>query len=198
MARRKRLTRSFYGRPTLDVARDLLGKHVVYLSADGRLSAKIVEVEAYIGQGDPACHAARGRTGRNAVMFGKPGFSYIYFVYGMYHCLNFVTEREGFPAAVLLRAAEPVDGLALMQRNSPGQGGERILSGPGKYCRAFGLTTEQSGLDLTARALCIEDHGESVAHVTATNRVGIRTGTELAWRFYDADSTAVSRRSKTT
>jgi DNA-3-methyladenine glycosylase len=194
MSRPKRLNRSFYDRPTLEVARDLLGKHVAYESADGRLSARIVEVEAYIGQDDPACHAARGRTSRNAVMFGKPGFSYIYFVYGMYHCLNFVTEREGFPAAVLLRAAEPVDGLAIMECNSPGHAPQSILSGPGKFCRAFGLTASQSGLDLTASALGVEDHSEAVAEVATARRVGIRQGTELVWRFYDAASAAVSRR----
>jgi DNA-3-methyladenine glycosylase len=194
MSRRKKLNRSFYDRPTLDVARDLLGKHVVYMTTEGRLSGRIVEVEAYVGQDDPACHASRGRTRRNAVMFGPPGFGYIYFVYGMYHCMNVVTEREGFPAAVLLRAAEPVDGLATMPNTSPKQNRAKLLSGPGKLCRAFGLTTGQSGLDLTGKVLWVEDHAESVANVVAAKRVGIRVGTDLLWRLYDGDSAAVSRR----
>ncbi|UCE23194.1 MAG: DNA-3-methyladenine glycosylase, partial [Candidatus Zixiibacteriota bacterium] len=111
---RKKLPRSFYNRPTIEVARDLIGKYIVYASTAGLMSARIAEVEAYIGKDDPACHAARGKTRRNAVMFGKPGFTYIYFIYGMYHCLNFVTEKEGHPAAVLLRAAEPCEGIDIM------------------------------------------------------------------------------------
>ena len=120
-ARNHKLSRSFYSRPTLAVAADLVGKFLVYHSPTGRLSARIVEVEAYIGRDDPACHAARGMTDRNAVMFGLPGFAYIYFIYGMYHCLNFVTEPEGSPAAVLLRAAEPQEGQDIMTRLSPGK-----------------------------------------------------------------------------
>jgi DNA-3-methyladenine glycosylase len=195
MARRcRKLTRSFYDRPTLEVARDLLGKTVVYASTVGRLAARIVEVEAYIGQGDPACHAARGRTDRNAVMFGPPGFSYVYFIYGMYYCLNFVTERKGFPAAVLLRAAEPVDGVDVLRRPSSKQPAARILSGPGKFCRAFGLTNEHSGLSLTGSTLFLEDRGEEAGAVVAAPRIGVREAADLPWRFYVESSPAVSRR----
>ena len=191
--RNKKLPRSFYNRPTLDVAADLIGKFVVYNPPEGRLSAKIVEVEAYIGRDDPACHAARGKTKRNAVMFGKPGFSYIYFIYGMYHCLNFVTEKEGQAAAVLLRAAEPEDGIEIMRLNSPRQKGHRILSGPGKFCRSFGLTREHNGLDLTGGVLYLEDRAVEVSNVIRTPRIGINHGTELHWRFCDSGSKAISR-----
>ena len=190
---RKKLPRSFYNRPTIEVARDLIGKYIVYNSPGGKMSARIVEVEAYIGQDDPACHAARGKTRRNAVMFGKPGFSYIYFIYGMYHCLNFVTEKEGQAAAVLLRAAEPCEGIEIMMPQSPNQKEYRLLSGPGKFCRAFGLTREQNGLDLTGNLLYLEDRRTGSVNVGQTPRIGINHGTELLWRFYDTDSDAVSR-----
>ncbi len=190
----RRLTRSFYDRPTLEVAGDLIGNQIVYESPKGRLSARIVEVEAYIGQDDPACHAARGKTERNAVMFGPPGFAYLYFVYGMYHCLNFVTEQAGFPAAVLLRAAEPVDGLDLMRANSPGQPDFRLLSGPGKFCRSFGLTREQNGLDLTGSEIYLEGDSSTTTNIEQSSRIGIKVGTELLWRCYDADSPALSKR----
>jgi len=191
----KRLPRSFYDRPTVDVAHDLLGKSIVFRSEEGILSARIVEVEAYVGQDDPACHAARGRTMRNQIMFGKPGFSYIYFIYGMYYCLNFVTEREGFGAAVLIRAAEPKQGLEIMRRNSPGEQRKgKILSGPGKLCRSFGLTRDHNGLDLTGRNLFVESRGEAEPKIKSAARIGIKTGTNRLWRFYDADSSAVSKR----
>jgi DNA-3-methyladenine glycosylase len=189
----RKLARSFYSRPTLEVARDLLGKRIIYDAPDGRLSARIVEVEAYVGQDDPACHAARGLTERNAVMFGKPGFSYIYFIYGMYNCFNIVTERHGFPAAVLLRAAEPLEGVERMLASGKNQRKSNVLSGPGKFCRAFGLTREHSGADLTGGMLFLSDSDEAPAKVVVTTRVGITVGQELPWRFYDADSKAVSR-----
>ncbi len=189
----KKLPRAFYGRPTLKVAADLIGKYIVYNSPDGTMSARIVEVEAYIGQGDPACHAARGKTKRNAVMFGKPGFTYVYFIYGMYYCINFVTEKEGQPAAVLLRAAEPSEGIDLMKKHSPRQKEHRLLSGPGKFCKAFGLTRTHNGLDLTGDTIYLEDRNIGAAQIITTPRIGINHATELPWRFYDADSAAVSR-----
>lgn len=189
----RKLAHSFYARPTLEVATELIGKYIVYHSAQGKLSAKIVEVEAYIGQDDPACHAARGRTRRNAVMFGPPGFTYVYFVYGMYYCLNFVTEPEGFPAAVLLRAAEPEEGNEIMSRLSPGNSGCDLLNGPGKFCRSFGLTREQNGLDLTGNRIYLEDRLIVVTQVEQSTRIGVKNGSDRQWRFYDRDSKAVSR-----
>src|SRR5947209_20250658 len=127
----RRLPRSFYARPTAQVARDLLGKTLVYDGPAGRRAARIVEVEAYLGSEDPASHAYRGPTLRTAPMFGPPGRSYVYFVYGMYHCVNVVAERAGVAGAVLLRGAEPVEGTG----DDP-----RALAGPGKLARALGLT----------------------------------------------------------
>ncbi len=188
-----KLSRSFYSRPTLEVAPDLLGKYITFRSPHGTLSARLVEVEAYIGQGDPACHAARGRTERNFVMFGPPGFSYVYFIYGMYYCLNFVTEPEGRPAAVLLRAAEPKDGFDNVNTHAAVPKMHTVLNGPGKFCRAFGLTREHNNIDLTGDTLYLEDRNEDVPHVVQTERVGIRVGTKHPWRFYDGDSRSVSK-----
>jgi len=188
----RKLTRSFYHRPTLDVARGLLGKTIHYASKQGNLAARIVEVEAYIGEDDPACHAAPGPTARNRVMYGRPGFSYIYFIYGMYHCFNIVTERKGFPAAVLLRAAEPVDGLEIMRARSPRSRPATVLSGPGKFCRAFGLTTRHSGVDLTGNMIYLKDCPGSPGDIAVTRRVGINRGADLPYRFLLADSAALS------
>lgn len=189
----KRLSRSFYDRPTLEVARDLLGCGITFESAQGRLSARIVEVEAYIGRNDPACHASAGKTARTAPMFGKPGHAYIYFIYGMYYCLNFVTESEGHPAAVLLRAAEPTDGLDIMRANAAQQPDHRLLAGPGKFCKAFGLTTEQNGWDLTKSGLYLTECREPVRNVATSPRIGISKATRREWRFFDADSRSVSK-----
>jgi len=194
IAKFHKLIRPFYARPTLEVAPELIGKYIVYHSPLGKLSAKIVEVEAYIGEKDPACHAARGRTPRNYVMFGPPGFAYIYFVYGMYHCLNFVTEPEGFPAAVLVRAAEPDEGEQIMRRLSPGNERNELLNGPGKFCRSFGLTRDQNGLDLTGHRLYLEHRFAVVANIKQTERIGIKVGHERPWRFYDKNSKAVSKK----
>lgn len=159
-----RLTRDFFNRPTLEVARDLLGKHLVFGDREGR----ITEVEAYIGDGsDPACHAHRGKTERNQVMFGPPGHSYVYFIYGMYHCLNFVTEPEGVAAAVLIRGLD----------------GEK-LDGPGKLCREFNITKNHNGIDLCEdENFYVEDRGESPSEIEATPRIGIKEGKDLLWRF---------------
>jgi DNA-3-methyladenine glycosylase len=197
LAKARKLTRSFYHRETLVVARELIGKYIVYQTARGRLSARIVEVEAYIGEEDPACHAACGPTDRNRLMYGKPGVAYIYFIYGMYHCLNFVTERDGFPAAVLLRAAEPVEGVDHMRSGLSQQSEHALLSGPGKFCRGFGLSRKQNGLDLTRAELYLEDRYEAPPRVGTSKRIGIRRGAERPWRFFDADSVAVSNRART-
>jgi len=184
-----KLTRKFYERPTLDVAADILGKHIVFKSPSGELNARIVEVEAYIGTDDPACHAARGMTKRNAVMFGPGGYAYVYFIYGMYHCLNVVTEPEGSAAALLVRAAEPLHGFS---SESVRKKGALPLGGPGKLCREFGITRAHNGLDLTGEVLYLEDCGRHVKNVTRSRRIGIKVGEDRLWRFCDADSPALS------
>ncbi len=172
----------------------MLGKYLVYNSPAGRMSARIVEIEAYIGQDDPACHAARGKTDRNAPMFGPGGFSYVYFIYGMYNCLNFVTEKRKHPAALLLRAAEPKEGIDLMRLNSPRiRATNELLNGPGKLCRSFGLTTVHTALDLTGNQLYLEDRNEPSVSFGYSPRIGIRVGADLPWRFFDSDSKALSR-----
>ena len=188
-----KLPRAFFERPTLEVAPDILGKYLVYHSPEGKLSARIVEVEAYIGRDDPACHASKGLTPRTRPMFGPAGFTYVYFVYGMYYCLNLVTEPEGTPAALLVRAAEPDEGQSVMGRNSPGKDGTELLSGPGKLCRSFGLTADQNSLDLAGDTIYIEDRQCKVENVGQSRRVGIRVGVDRPWRFFDVDSQAVSR-----
>ena len=133
------LQQDFFARPTLTVAQELLGK-VLVRDIDGqRLSGRIVETEAYIGPDDTACHASKGRTPRTEVMFGPGGFAYVYFIYGMYHMLNFITEQEDFPAAVLIRAIEPLEGVEHMRthRNNP-MPEANLTNGPGKLCQALG------------------------------------------------------------
>jgi DNA-3-methyladenine glycosylase len=169
------------------VARDLLGKVLLYDGPAGRRAARIVEVEAYLGSRDPASHAYRGPTPRTAPMFGPPGRSYVYFVYGMYHCLNVVTERAGIAGAVLLRGGEPLEGIGEEQR---------ALAGPGKLARAFGLTTAQTNMDLVRSALCVRDAPPVPARdVVRAARIGLgaHATTAKPWRFYVRGSEGVSR-----
>ena len=160
-----RLTRKFFAQPTLKAAQKRLGQRIVF----GKQSGIITETEAYIGEDDPACHACRGITPRTRVMFGPPGHSYIYLIYGMYHCLNFVTEQEGFPAAVLIRGIIGDDGVH--------------YDGPGKLCRYFGLTKEQNGIDLVTDKNFYIEKTNQTPKFESTPRIGIRVGTDKLWRF---------------
>ncbi len=195
------LPRAFYDRATLAVARDLLGTLLVRRSADGVAAGVIVETEAYIGESDPACHAASGLTPRNAPLYGDPGLAYVYFTYGM-HCLfNAVAERRGFPAAVLVRALEPVDGEALMRRRRgrPSLPAHELCRGPGNLARALGITLADNRTDLTraparGAGLWIEDRGIEIAEVAWSPRIGIRVGLDRAWRCFVRGSGAVSGR----
>lgn len=174
--RGRRLPRSFFARPTLVVARELLGKSLAF---DGR-AARIVEVEAYIG-GEAASHARSGLTRRNFPMFGPPGFTYVYRIYGMYDCLNLSTEPEGTGAAILVRGAEPLEGFA---------GGVR-LAGPGLLCAAFGITTAHTNLDLTRGPIRVLDAPPLPPRLVGrSHRINVYD--ERPWRFYVRGSSGVS------
>ena len=182
-----RLPREFYSRSALVVARELLGKTLV-LAEDGvRRAGRIVETEAYIGEHDLACHAAKGRTLRTDVMFGPPGHAYVYFIYGMYHCFNVVTRPEGVAAAVLVRALEPLEGLPPHTR----------LNGPGKLCRAMGITLAHNREDLLGDRLFVEDGAKvSPRRMARGPRIGVDyagTWAEKPYRFWIRDNPHVSR-----
>jgi DNA-3-methyladenine glycosylase len=205
------LPRRFYARPTVEVAHDLLGKLLVRRTAGGATRlCRIVEVEAYLGERDAASHARRGPTPRAAIMFGPPGFLYVYLVYGMHHCMNVVTETDGVAGAVLLRAAAPAeaDGTA---RRAPAEAdgtahralaeadgrARRALAGPGKLCAALGITRRDNGLDLVARTgLYLADDGAPPPRRASSARIGVEYAG--AWaarklRFFVAGSAYVSR-----
>ena len=184
------LSRDFYDRPTLRVARDLLGARLVRIVKGRRISGLITETEAYIGEQDLACHAKAGRTPRTEVMYGKPGHAYVYFTYGNHWMLNVVTEREGFPAAVLIRAIQPLEGAQIMARRRNG----RDTHGPGKLTQALGIARGQNGADLTdpTSGLWIESGSRVVdSRVTRGARVGLNTVPEpwksKPWRFLVRD-----------
>jgi DNA-3-methyladenine glycosylase len=188
-----RLPRSFYARPTLAVARELLGQRLVHMVAGRRLAGLITETEAYIGQDDLACHARFGRTPRSEVMFGPPGHAYVYFTYGMHWMLNLVTEPKGFPAAVLIRGLLPEEGLdeMLARRTARGAGQARGLAdGPGKLAQALGIDGQMNGHDLCARdARLFVERAPAVADeaVVLGPRIGLNHTPEpwrsLPWNY---------------
>lgn len=192
----KKLGRDFFDRDTLEVARDLLGKYLVRMWDGTPLVGRITETEAYIGRCDKACHAyGYRRTPRTETLFAPPGTAYIYLIYGMYHCLNFVTEAEGEPAAILLRGLEPAEGVTLMSLNRysklPGEltpyQKKHFLDGPGKLCKALALTRAQNGLDLCGEELFLLDGGEAPPPFRTGPRIGIDYAEEAVhfpWRFY--------------
>jgi DNA-3-methyladenine glycosylase len=201
------LSPSFYARPTLKVAADLIGMVLVHDAPDGVAAGRVVEVEAYIGEADPACHAAPGPTPRNEPLYGPPGMAYVYFNYGVHWLVNAVTEPEGHPAAVLIRALDPLEGLELMRtrrarRGTEGTGEWRgpdadLCRGPGNLTRALAITGAQNRQPLHAGALRIERPSRRLAPlgpVTWSPRIGIRVGTEHRWRAYVAGHPAVSGR----
>jgi DNA-3-methyladenine glycosylase len=196
------LARRFYNRPTLDVARDLIGKVLVHETRAGLGSGVIVEAEAYIGESDPACHAAPGPTRRNAPLYGPPGIAYVYLNYGIHYLVNAVTEAEGWPAAVLLRALEPLDGIPLMRRRRAAGGTKPasafgvndLCRGPGNLTRALGIDLRQNLFDLTRGPLRIEDRRLPPRPIAWSRRIGINVGVEHEWRVIAADSSAISGR----
>jgi DNA-3-methyladenine glycosylase len=194
------LRRGFYARATLDVAADLIGKVLVHETAAGTASGVIVETEAYIGETDPACHAAPGPTRRNAPLYGPPGMAYVYLNYGIHYLVNAVTEAEGAPAAVLIRALEPLEGEPLMRRRRARDTGRpagsfaaaALCRGPGNLTRALGISLKHNLQDLTRDGLRIEDRGLPARPLAWSPRIGIRVGMESEWRVFARDSAAVS------
>ena len=197
---RSKLSRDFYARPTLEVAHELIGKVLVHVTAAGVAAGAIVEAEAYIGESDPACHAAPGPTRRNAPLYGLPGFAYVYLNYGIHYLVNAVTEPEGSPAAVLIRALTPLDGIELMRRRRSRGTGRRpediaeaaLCRGPGNLTRALGITLRANRLDLCGDTLFIEDRALAIPGGVWSPRIGITVGTAHHWRCFVAGHDAVS------
>ncbi len=204
--RLRKLPRSFYVRPAKVVARDLLGKFLVRSIGRQRLVGMIVEVEAYLGERDPASHAFRGMTNRNAAMFREGGYLYVYFTYGMHFCSNVVTGREGVGRAVLLRAVEPVEGVDTMMRKRglTGLGRSRRLtdpavltalcSGPARLCQAFGIARNENGTDLCGSSIWIAagNPQPKSSRIADSTRIGLSAGWEHRWRYFIAGSPFVS------
>jgi len=196
------LPREFYERPTLAVAADLIGKVLVHESGAGRASGVIVETEAYIGEDDPACHAAPGPTSRNAPLYGPPGIAYVYLNYGIHYLVNAVTEPEGWPAAVLIRALAPIEGIGLMRRRRARGSSKRAVEfsdaelcrGPGNLTRALGIDLRQNLKDLTGSGLRIEDRRLAIGPVEWTPRIGITQAADRPWRCRVIGHAAVSGR----
>jgi DNA-3-methyladenine glycosylase len=189
------LPRSFFARPSPEVAPDLLGRVLVRtLSSGRRLAVRLVETEAY-QEDDPASHSFRGRTPRTQVMFGPPGRLYVYFTYGMHHCMNVVTGRDGEGSAVLVRAAEPLEGLDEMAARRGALEPRLLCSGPGRLCQALGVDRDQNGADLVRgpELRLFEGWPLATEGIQITSRVGIRQAVERPWRFLERDGRFASR-----
>jgi len=181
----QKLSRDFYLQDTIEVAKGALGKIVVRRTNDGILSGRIVETEAYLCN-DPACHAHRGMTKRNQVMFGEPGHAYVYFTYGMHFCLNFVAQPHGTAEAVLIRALQPLGGIEIMRQNRYKHRDLDLCSGPGKLTQAMQIDSAMNGEDLLGDTLYVIDDGADVGEIIARPRIGLRVAVDKPWRFYPA------------
>ena len=191
------LPRAFYNRPTLDVTAELIGKVLVHETRAGVAAGMIVEAEAYIGEDDPACHAAPGPTKRNEPLYGPPGVAYVYLNYGLHYLVNVVTEAKGAPAAVLIRALAPLDGIPLMvKRRANGKPIHEadLCRGPGNLTRALGITLKENRLDLTSSRLWIEDRGLEGGRLSWGTRIGITRGADRPWRCWATGHASVSGR----
>jgi DNA-3-methyladenine glycosylase len=187
-----KLQESFYSRDTEEVAKDLLGKILVHKTEKGVLSGKIVETEAYFGSNDPASHAYRKKTKRNFLMFESPGKAYVYLCYGNYWLFNIVAKENDAPGAVLVRALEPIKGIAVMKTLRKTEDLKSLTSGPGKLTQALEIGKTQNGVDLTKGRLFLEGSDEKVDLVKAT-RIGINHGKSRLLRFYVRSNPYVSR-----
>lgn len=187
------MKQTFYAENTVKVAQELLGKWIgVRVGQSEFVVARIVETEAY-RESDPASHSARGWTPRSSTMFGTPGVAYVYFIYGMYEMLNFVTEPEGAAGAVLIRAVEPLVGMDLiLKRRSKIRRLEELCSGPGKVTRALGISMAHNGISLLGPEIEVRDAGAVSGRICSSPRVGISRAKEVHWRFFVEDSSSVS------
>jgi DNA-3-methyladenine glycosylase len=195
------LSRKFYSRPVLRVARDLLGKILVKVELNKLLSGRIVEVEAYDGRIDLAAHSFNGMTERNEVMFREGGYFYVYFTYGVHHCCNVVTGKKNHGTAVLIRAVEPASGIEIMAKRRFGKTKlteknlMNLTNGPGKICQAFGFTRKNSGTDLTGNTIFLIDQKRiSNSKIGTSERIGITRSKELMWRFFEIGNPYLSRK----
>ncbi len=191
----KRLDADFYQMPTILLAERLLGKIFVHHEASGRVTkGRIVETEAYLGDGDEACHAWRGMTERNHVMFGPPGHLYIYFSYGCHYLANIVSEQEGIAGAVLLRAMEPIEGIEWMKERRKTTDKQALMSGPGKLTQALGLGPVHYGESLLGDICWLEEAPDIPPELIGTSpRIGISRSTDLLWRKFIAGSPHISK-----
>jgi DNA-3-methyladenine glycosylase len=193
-----KLPREFYLRPTITVAKNLLGKYLIRKYQNKLLVGKIVEVEAYLGKNDPASHSYRGKTKRNEVMFREGGHLYVYFTYGMHFCCNVVTEEEEKGCAVLIRAVEPVENIQAMQKLrdiDTSKNLYNLTNGPAKLCKAFALGREENGTDLCGKDIWIGElaNDKSKVRISCTTRIGITDGSEHKWRFFIKGNIWVSK-----
>ncbi len=188
-----KLDRDFFHRPVLDLAPALLGCILARRLDGGIARARIVEVEAYHQDGDAAAHSYGGPTRRNQVMFGTPGTLYVYLIYGIHYCMNVVAEREGVGAAVLLRALEPLEGIAALRARRPVARERDLANGPGKLCAALGIDLSHNGLDLTGDTLWLEAGSATTLPIVRSTRIGITKSVDLPWRFHLAGHSCVSK-----
>jgi len=187
-----KLKRSFYSRNTILVAIDLIGKILYYRTDQGIFKGQVVEVEAYLGDKDPACHAFVGKTQRSKIFWDKPGLAYIFVIYGIYHCLNAITEEPNIPGCVLIRALEPLQGIDTMKRNRNINDLISLTNGPGKLTQAYGITREQNGMDMIESNLCFFNNS-SYDEINVTSRIGISKAISEPLRFYVHKNPFVSR-----
>lgn len=186
MRTEERLTREFFDRDTATVAKELLGKELVRTFEGRRLGGKVVETEAYYGEGDPPSHASNGRTPRSEIMWGRPGLVYVYLVYGIHMMFNVVTEPKNTPGAVLFRAVEPNEGIDFMSENRGAEKKEDLTNGPGKLTKAFRIGKEKNGLDATEsdELRILNRSGREDGEIVKSTRIGVSEGKDKKLRFY--------------
>jgi DNA-3-methyladenine glycosylase len=191
----KKLSREFYLRDTVVVAKDLLGKYLVYNQNGNMLMGMIVESEAY-RENDLASHSSSGKTDRNSAMFMQGGHLYVYLTYGIHYCANIVTEKENYGSAVLIRAVEPLEGIEVMKKNRKISDVNNLTTGPAKFCQAFGITIKQNKVDLTLdNIFCVESNIKNF-QIKKSSRIGVTKATDKLWRFFIKDNNYVSKKVK--